>query len=178
MPSNAQINLLIVTHQDLAEDFARWMFDWPRRRIWLTKAEAVAMRALTWAATHYDEEKGDFHTFARRILARFLSDFLRRCRKRHPNPPIVRPLDEYDRGDRAENWLARSEEVGVDKIPADILELLPPTQREVLRRRFELGESFREIGVALKKSKASAHRQYVRAINALRRHLGPDPDHR
>ena len=155
----AESELLTEANLTDARSLAASMFNRPDRRHWLVEAENTAIDAARRASRKYQPSKGEFGPFMSAVVRLALRGMLaRKLKLAHKQPRRV-PFGDDTATVAAESaW------------PEDMLSCLTECQRDVIYRRFQLSETFREIANGRNTSKASAFRLYQRAIRRLQNH--------
>ena len=151
-----QTELLTDAHLIDARSIAASMFGRPDRRQWLVEAENTAIDAARRASRKHIASKGQFGKFMSAVVRLALRGLLtRKLKQVHKQPRRVPFGDDTATTAATSSW------------PADMLTCLTECQRDVIYRRFQLSETFREIAKGRGTSKPSAFRLYQRAIRRL-----------
>ena len=138
---------------------------WPRSQH-RDKAESAVAEAVLRAARAHRPARGPFAPFAASYVRQALREIaakLQRTRRRKPEP---RSFDGAGVSSRS---------LDTPPIPDEALLGLTPNQRAVVKARYELRRSFREIGDEHGVTRQAAQRTHKRALARLRKRSGESP---
>ena len=131
-------------------------FGYPPRLEHLDQANSIASEAVFRASLKYEPSRGVFTALSDAYVRTALADYIRRHLGQSHGP------------------LSGAEESSQEKselIPVESLAGLTPRQAVVVRGKYELGQTFGEIGRATGTTRQAAQRTHKRAIGRLSRRL-------
>ncbi len=178
-----QVTVLIESHLPLAELIALEYSNIPGSTFADARSEANV--ALLKAAETFDPAKGDFHTYANRVIRNRLNTFYAkqlRLAKLFPKS-LDEPIRWNDAQDIAndssqphlpcdpkQDVINEVRKVETESALAAVMKLLSPRERVVIDG-LRAGKSYQEIAVAIGVSKQAVHKTAHSALSKLRQGL-------